>query len=176
MSNGCIPPRPTWWRTSWPKVMGVCGDKFDSNCVHQIHPQHPNTSFTISHLRSVSDEPPPPPPPPSPSPPTPPVYSRYACQTAATKILPYCNPALAIKARVANLLNQLKLEEKLSLMGSHGNDQCAFIDGGVPRLDIPSYTWCTEERVLAALRLCSFHIPTCFAACPMASILLKGTS
>jgi hypothetical protein len=57
------------------------------------------------------------------------------------------------------------------LMGSHGNDQCAFIDGGVPRLDIPSYTWCTEARVLAALWLCAFHIPTCFAACPMASIL-----
>ena len=31
-------------------------------------------------------------------------------------------------------------------MGAHGKDICAFEDGGVPRLDIPSYTWCTETN------------------------------
>ena len=29
---------------------------------------------------------------------------------------------------------------------AHGNDVCAFDDGGVLRLDIPPYTWCTETN------------------------------
>lgn len=69
---------------------------------------------------------------------------QYACTSARTRSLPFCNSSLSVASRVKDLLKQLTTDEKLSLMAAHGNDICAFDDGGVPRLDIPSYTWCTE--------------------------------
>ena len=72
--------------------------------------------------------------------------SVYACQTNASRSLPFCNGDLSFEARVTDLLGRLTLAEKLSLLGAHGSDICAFEDGGVSRLDIPSYTWCTETN------------------------------
>ena len=70
----------------------------------------------------------------------------YACQTPASKALPFCDSRLSFEDRVKDLTGRLTPGEKVSLMGAHGNDICAFEDGGVPRLDIPSYTWCTETN------------------------------
>jgi hypothetical protein len=68
----------------------------------------------------------------------PPVSSVYACTSTSSKALPFCNPALSMPARVEDLLQRLTTDEKVSLLGAHGGDLCAFEDGGVPRLDIPS--------------------------------------
>lgn len=68
----------------------------------------------------------------------PPVSSVYACTSTSSKALPFCNPALSMPARVEDLLQRLTTDEKVSLLGAHGGDFCAFEDGGVPRLDIPS--------------------------------------
>ncbi|UII20879.1 glycoside hydrolase family 3 N-terminal domain-containing protein [Fulvivirga ligni] len=46
------------------------------------------------------------------------------------------NPHLTVQTRVAQLLSELTLEEKISLMGFNNN--------GVPRLDIPKYNWWNE--------------------------------
>ena len=72
------------------------------------------------------------------------VSPLYSCQTEQTKSLPFCDPKLPFVSRVADLLDRMELGEKLSIMGSH--DGCAFSDGGVPRLDIPAYTWCVETN------------------------------
>jgi len=70
----------------------------------------------------------------------------YACRTAPSKAMGYCDPTKDLSSRVADLLGRLSQTEKISLMGAHGSDICAFEDGGVPRLDIPSYAWCTETN------------------------------
>lgn len=70
----------------------------------------------------------------------------YACTTAKSKTMGFCDPSKDFNSRVADLLKRLTTDEKISLMGAHGNDICAFQDGGVPRLDIPSYTWCVETN------------------------------
>eukprot|EP00039_Didymoeca_costata_P008454 m.112515 g.112515 ORF g.112515 m.112515 type:complete len:776 (+) comp14090_c0_seq3:191-2518(+) len=72
--------------------------------------------------------------------------NMYACQTARTKSKEFCNASLSYESRVQALLSELTQDEKLSLMGAHGKDTCAFLDGGVARLDIPQYTWCTETN------------------------------
>jgi beta-glucosidase-like glycosyl hydrolase len=70
----------------------------------------------------------------------------YACQTAHSKAMAFCDSSKDFTSRVADLLGRLTTQEKISLMGAHGHDICAFEDGGVPRLDIPSYTWCVETN------------------------------
>jgi beta-glucosidase-like glycosyl hydrolase len=70
----------------------------------------------------------------------------YACQTPMSRSLPFCNNTLSFKARVADLVGRLTQQEKISLLGAHGTDICAFEDGGVPRLGIPTYAWCTETN------------------------------
>ena len=61
-----------------------------------------------------------------------------ACQSAATQILPFCNPSLSIADRVFDLVGRLNLTEKYFLMGTMpGTDMCAGVDRGVDRLDIP---------------------------------------
>ena len=70
----------------------------------------------------------------------------YACQSAQSKALGFCDPSKGLPTRLADLLGRLSTAEKISLMGAHGSNICAFVDGGVPRLDIPSYTWCTETN------------------------------
>ena len=74
------------------------------------------------------------------------VSTVYACQTARTKVMGFCDGSKSFVERASDLLQRLSTKEKLSLMGAHGPDICAFEDGGVPRLDIPSYTWCTETN------------------------------
>jgi hypothetical protein len=85
-----------------------------------------------------------------PCPPTapaaPPASKVYACQTARTKAMGFCDSSRSFVERASDLLQRLTTAEKLSLMGAHGRDICAFEDGGVARLDIPSYTWCTETN------------------------------
>ncbi len=66
----------------------------------------------------------------------------YACQSARSKNMGFCDGSKSFVERTSDLLQRLTTAEKISLMGAHGNDICAFEDGGVPRLDIPSYTWC----------------------------------
>eukprot|EP00038_Savillea_parva_P031675 m.89355 g.89355 ORF g.89355 m.89355 type:complete len:785 (-) comp9801_c0_seq1:94-2448(-) len=75
-----------------------------------------------------------------------PPSAMYACTTEASKKLPFCNADLSMDARVDDLVGRLTMDEKVSLLGAHGKDMCSFLDGGVPRLDIPSYTWCTETN------------------------------
>lgn len=70
----------------------------------------------------------------------------YACQSAESKKMGFCDASKDFKSRVADLLGRLTTDEKISLMGAHGHDICAFQDGGVSRLDIPSYTWCVETN------------------------------
>ena len=74
------------------------------------------------------------------------VSKVYACQTARSKAMGFCDSSKSFTERAGDLLQQLTTAEKISLMGAHGSDICAFEDGGVPRLDIPSYTWCTETN------------------------------
>jgi hypothetical protein len=42
----------------------------------------------------------------------------FACQTANTTNLPFCNPKLPIAARITDLLSRLTTAEKIGLMGS----------------------------------------------------------
>jgi len=42
--------------------------------------------------------------------------------------------------------------EKYSLMAAHGSDICAFVDGGIERLGVVPYTWCTETNTGVSTR------------------------
>lgn len=55
---------------------------------------------------------------------------------AQNKIAPFRNPKLSVEARIADLLKQLTLEEKISLLG--------YRSQAVPRLGIPAYNWWNE--------------------------------
>ena len=75
------------------------------------------------------------------------VPNAYACQPKQTKSkgLPFCDMSLSFEQRVSDLLGRLTLREKLGLIHADpSTDACAFLDSGVPRLDIPVYAW-TEE-------------------------------
>ena len=72
-----------------------------------------------------------------------PPSAMYACTTEASKKLPFCNADLSMDARVDDLVGRLTMDEKVSLLGAHGKDMCSFLDGGVPRLDIPSCMYVT---------------------------------
>jgi hypothetical protein len=48
---------------------------------------------------------------------------NYACQTANTTNLPFCNPKLPLEERIADLLSRLTVAEKIGLLGS-ANGAC----------------------------------------------------
>src|SRR5579871_1157703 len=60
------------------------------------------------------------------------IYTNAQTSTPA-----YKNPSLNIQARVDDLLKQLSLEEKISLLG--------YQSKSVPRLGIPAYNWWNES-------------------------------
>jgi xylan 1,4-beta-xylosidase len=63
--------------------------------------------------------------------------SGYACADAAVKGLPFCDPALPVPARVADLLARLNVTDKFALLGSQpGTDMCGGQDPGVPSLGL----------------------------------------
>ena len=77
----------------------------------------------------------------------------YACRTPASQSQRYCDASLPTAVRVAALLAELTVPEKLGLMGAAANNlstklagSCSFQDAGVPRLDIPIYKWCVEDN------------------------------
>eukprot|EP00040_Diaphanoeca_grandis_P016335 m.84243 g.84243 ORF g.84243 m.84243 type:complete len:798 (+) comp25726_c0_seq1:98-2491(+) len=80
---------------------------------------------------------------------------QYSCRSTASKQFKFCDVSLPIETRVADLLVQLTVDEKLSLMGAtdkYGNDACSFMDPGVPRLNIPPYKWCVEDNTGVSTR------------------------
>ena len=78
----------------------------------------------------------------------------HACLDAAQRTLPYCNAALTVDARVADLLGRLTLSEKIALTGSgfwtNGASSCDTIDPGIPRLSVPPKQWLVETNSMAA--------------------------
>ncbi|XP_031121321.1 beta-xylosidase/alpha-L-arabinofuranosidase 2-like [Ipomoea triloba] len=63
----------------------------------------------------------------------------YACDTVKNpglKSLPFCNPRLDVKSRVADLVKRLTLPEKITFLVNTG--------GNVSRLGIPTYEWWSE--------------------------------
>eukprot|EP01046_Picozoa_sp_COSAG06_P026049 COSAG06_NODE_2221_length_7313_cov_6.831577_2_plen_395_part_00 len=66
--------------------------------------------------------------------------------TTSARSMGFCDPSQSLAERVSDLLGRLTTQEKLSLMGAHGKEICTFVDGGIPWLDIPAYTWSTETN------------------------------
>lgn len=62
-----------------------------------------------------------------------------ACLDPSTSSLPFCDAALPLPSRIADLISRLTTDEKIGLLGTLPNtDVCAGVDAGVPRLSIPA--------------------------------------
>jgi hypothetical protein len=83
--------------------------------------------------------------PPSPGPAPGPTTGGFAgCALPTATALPYCDPKLSDEARVADLLQRLTLEEKISILSPTANPFCAIHTPAIPRLGFPPYKWLTE--------------------------------
>lgn len=84
--------------------------------------------------------------PPGLSTPPPTIPFGYGCATATQRaLLPtFCNASLTPNDRVAALVAQLTVQEKVNLTWISGCTDKDPTDGGVPRLGIPGYAWGVE--------------------------------
>lgn len=57
------------------------------------------------------------------------IPAAHACLAPNVSQLPFCDPALSIPVRVADLLSRMTVAEKIGLLGSApGTDSCSIID------------------------------------------------
>eukprot|EP00759_Apiculatamorpha_spiralis_P036763 PhF_6_TR37047/c0_g1_i2/m.54220/K15920/XYL4; beta-D-xylosidase 4 len=87
----------------------------------------------------------------TPSPRCPTLPCSHGCTLPNTTKMDFCNSKLHPEFRVASLLRQLTLTEKIGLVGANPNfDTCPLVDQGVPRLGIPPMMWLVETNTAAA--------------------------
>ena len=88
-----------------------------------------------------------------PAPPTPPpspaLPNYQGCVSAAARALPYCDMARPIAERVAWLVGNLSLAEKISRMYSCV-DTCDTCACPIPRLDLPAFAYLLEANTAVA--------------------------
>ncbi|BBN12615.1 beta-glucosidase [Marchantia polymorpha subsp. ruderalis] len=62
--------------------------------------------------------------------------SSYACTNSESKSWAFCDKALSIEKRVADLISRLSLQEKISQLGNGADD--------ISSIDVPAYQWWGE--------------------------------
>lgn len=93
------------------------------------------------------------------------VPSGHAC-LPPNDAWPFCNTSMSVAERVAWLVKNLTLPEKLGLIGADPKfDVCAFKELGVPRFGIPPYMWLDETNTgVASACAVDRHCATTFAS------------
>ena len=107
------------------------------------------------------------------------VPEGQGCLDAAVRGLPFCDPALALEARVSDLLARLTLEEAVGMLGDDGdnNSPCGTHTAAVPRLDISQYRWLVEVSSMAGSSDSCSALQPWHSGCPTsfpAAMLLTG--
>ena len=72
----------------------------------------------------------------------------HGCLTPRSAAFPYCDINLTYAQRIAWLIGNLTIDEKIAILAPNPalGDACAGHNAGVPRLDIPDWSWLTETN------------------------------
>ena len=73
-------------------------------------------------------------------------FVYHGCTDAASKALPYCNPALTDEARVDDILKKLSLADKIALGSPTKAPFCACHTTPIASASLPDYKWLTETN------------------------------